>query len=172
MFISFINKSLDRYCNNLTVIKKAIVVTCSISILYLLICISTSSRLSSSSSCSFLKSSALIRSVSSSAVWTCKMVILVLGRKKNLRAFCDRLLLLTYLANKVGIDVNLGLVGSGSALGCDNGPGGVDGLHFEVQLVELVVGEDVISVSPSSSQLIKQGPNLSRLHFRTREGLK
>ena len=43
-----------------------------------------------------------------------------------------RHMLLTYLAHKVGIDMNLRLVGSGSTLGCDNGPGGVDGLHLEV----------------------------------------
>lgn len=78
----------------------------------------------------------------------------------------------THLANKVWIDVNLGLRGSGSPLGSDHGPGGVDGLDLEVELVELVVGEDVISVPPSGSQLVQQRPDLCGLDFRTSQGLK
>ena len=80
---------------------------------------------------------------------------------------------LAYLSHKVRIDMNLGgLSRSGSPLGCDHGPGGVDLVNLEVQLVKLVVSEHVISVSPSSSQLIEQSTDLSSLHFRTSQGLK
>ena len=79
----------------------------------------------------------------------------------------------TYFAHKMGVDVNLGLGWSGAPLGRDHWPGGVDGLDLEVELVELVVGEDVVSVPPSSSQLVQQRSDLgSRLEFRTRQGLK
>ena len=80
---------------------------------------------------------------------------------------------LAYLSHKVGIDVNLGGLGSSwSSFGRDHGPGGVDLVNLEVELVELVVGEDVVPVPPSGSQLIEQCPDLSSLHFRTRQGLK
>lgn len=79
----------------------------------------------------------------------------------------------TYFAHKMGVDVNLGLGWSGASLWRDHGPGGVDGLDLEVELVELVVGEDVVSVPPSGSQLVQQRSDLSSgLQFRTRQGLK
>ena len=53
-----------------------------------------------------------------------------------------------------------------SVLELDHGPGGVDGVHLLVELVELEVGEDVVSLPPGHPQLVQTGSHLHRFYLR------
>ena len=74
----------------------------------------------------------------------------------------------TYLVDKVGVDMNL-VCGRFSS---SHRPRWVNGLDLLVQLSELDISEDVISVTPGQSQFVQQSSHLSRFQLRSCQGLK
>ena len=73
---------------------------------------------------------------------------------------------IVYLPNKGRIDVDLvcldvGLRSGWSVLDGNDGPGGVDGVHLGVQLVQLDVSEHMVALPPGHPQLVQAGTHLS-----------